>query len=207
MSWRAVCNLFWPWRTKPILGSFIMMSNVTCQVDAIVHVQSLSLLYSIYTLLLLYIYYIIIYIIYLYIFNYIFRSWEVRWCMHMHNCIDLTCDIWHFSLQTGAFFLQTGATDAVDQSSLMTKVSHHLRPKPVFTYAWCQSSLMPGVSLHLWPASAIRTIKESHAIQCYSKWFVAKRPFPKQRFRNCKNKHYFFTRKRGVGVEMPQFSK
>ena len=121
------------------------LSNVTCQVDAIVHVQSLSLLYSIYTLLLLYIYYIIIYIIYLYIFNYIFRSWEVRWCMHMHNRIDLTCDIWHFSLKTGASFLQTGATEAVDQSSLMTKVSHHLRPKPVFTYAWDQSSLMTDI--------------------------------------------------------------
>ena len=105
------------------------LSNVTCQVDAIVHVQPLSLFY---------LYSIIIYIIYLYIFNYIFRSWEVRWCMHMHNCIDLTCDIWHFSLQTGA-------TEALDQSSLMTKVSHHLRPKPVFTYAWDQSSLMTGI--------------------------------------------------------------
>ena len=167
------------------------------------HVKSMRLgmcnpsLFSI--LSILYYIYILLYIIYLYIFNYIFRSWEVRWCMHMHNCIDLTCDIWHFSLQTGASFLQTGATEALDQSSLMTKVSHHLRPKPVFTYAW--------TSHHLRPASAIRTIKESHAIQCYSKWFVAKRPFPKQRFRNCKNKHYFFIWKRGVGVEMPLFSK
>ena len=110
------------------------MSNVTCQVDAIGHVQPLSLLYSIYTLLLLYIYYIIIYIIYLYIFNYIFRSWEVRWCMHMHNCIDLTCDIWHFSLQTGASFLQTGATEALDQSSLKTEASLHLCLGPVITY-------------------------------------------------------------------------
>ena len=112
------------------------------------HVKSMRLcmcnpyLFSILSILYYYyIYYIIIYNIYLYIFNYIFRSWEVRWCMHMHNCIDLTCDIWHFSLQTGASFLQTGATEALDQSSLMTKVSHHLRPKPVFTYAWDQSSV------------------------------------------------------------------
>ena len=102
------------------------------------HVKSMRLgmcnpsLFSI--LSILYYIYILLYIIYLYIFNYIFRSWEVRWCMHMHNCIDLTCDIWHFSLKTGASFLQTGATEALDQSSLMTKVSLHLRPKPVFTY-------------------------------------------------------------------------
>ena len=129
-----------------------VFQSVTLKVCQMSHVKSKQLgmcnpsLFSILSILYYcYIYYIIIYIIYLYIFNYIFRSWEDRWCMHMHNCIDLTCDIWHFSLKTGASFLQTGATEALDQSSLMTKVSHHLRPKPVFTYAWDQSSLMTGI--------------------------------------------------------------
>ena len=43
------------------------LSNVTCQVDAIVHVQPLSLLYPIYTLLLLYILHYYIYYIFIYI--------------------------------------------------------------------------------------------------------------------------------------------
>ena len=114
------------------------MLNVKCHMSSrcdCACATSLSSLFYLYSIIIIYIIiYILIYIIYLYIFNYIFRPREVRWCMHMHNCIDLTCDIWHFSLQTGASFLQTGVTEAVDQSSLKTGVSLHLCLGPVITY-------------------------------------------------------------------------
>ena len=140
-----------------------------------------------------YIYIILLYILYIYIYLTI--------SLGLERLDDVcTCTIastWHVTFD---IFLSRPEHLFSRPEPLKPLISHHLRPEPVITYAWCQSSLKTNIchpydqriscdTMLLWMVCCEMAISDGSGC-C-----------------NCKNKHYFFIRKRGIRGEMPQFSK